>query len=100
VNQQPDRALSQSRDLADVPSPVLLRLERTIKPSPPPEVPRATEHKLLPDCQAEGWDGMWNTESRHYFRREPNQSGPGDYIVAAAAVFDDGKAVLPRIRRR
>lgn len=49
------------------------------------------EHKLLPDCQAEGWDGMWNTESSHYCRGEPNQSSPGDYIVGAVGAFDDGK---------
>jgi hypothetical protein len=49
------------------------------------------EHKLLPDCQAEGWDGMWNTEGRYYCKREPSQPRPGDYIVAAVGVFDDGK---------
>jgi hypothetical protein len=49
------------------------------------------EHKLLPDCQADGWDDMWNMDSKHYCRREPNQSRPGDHLVAAVGVFDDGK---------
>ncbi len=49
------------------------------------------EHKLLPDCQAAGWDDMWNTDSNHYCRREPNQSGRATTIVAAVGIFDDGK---------
>lgn len=48
-------------------------------------------HKLLPDCQAEGWDDLWNSDSKHYYRRQAGQSHPGDTIVGAVGIFDNGK---------
>ena len=49
------------------------------------------EHKLLPDCQAEGWDDMWNSDSKHYCRRHAVKSRLGDTIVGALGIFDNGK---------
>ena len=74
------------------------------------------EHKLLPDCQAEGWEDFWNTsklwfsspgtERSSILSFEPNVEIPGRplgypvegyeksvRIVADVALFDDGKRV-------
>ncbi len=47
------------------------------------------DHKLLPECQAEGWDDFWNIDTTYYCRRD--QQGPGDSIVASLGIFDDNK---------
>lgn len=48
------------------------------------------EHKLLPDCQAENWDGLWNTDTAH-FLEAGSQSAYGGVIAGSVGVFDDGK---------
>jgi hypothetical protein len=48
-------------------------------------------HKLLPDIQAEGWDGLWNSTDLHFYDPKTNGPGPGFLGVAGITVFDDGK---------
>lgn len=47
-------------------------------------------HKLLPDCQAEQWDGLWNTINVDFLT-------PDNYGVASVGVFDDGKSFYVEI---
>jgi len=49
-----------------------------------------SSHKLLPDCQASGWDGLWNTETE-YFQSPTAERVVGRRIDAEIGVFDDGK---------
>ena len=53
------------------------------------------QHKMLPDCQAEGWDDFWNT-SKTYFCREYDALG-GALLVASVGFFDDGKRLALEI---
>ncbi|MGX1118001.1 hypothetical protein RKD37_003364 [Streptomyces ambofaciens] len=48
-------------------------------------------HKLLPECQAEGWDDLWNTQTLHFTRGEPHFSGMVE-VKASVASFDDGRS--------
>lgn len=49
------------------------------------------EHRMLPDCQADGWDGFWNTDHTDLFtERQPSKWG-GRTIAASVGLFDDGK---------
>lgn len=49
------------------------------------------EHKMLPNCQADGWDEFWNTYYADFFsERQPAVLG-GRAIVASIGLFDDGK---------
>jgi hypothetical protein len=54
------------------------------------------DHKLLPDCQADGWDGFWNEASTYFVARD-DASAPdgvvGGRTRASVHVFDDGKTV-------
>ncbi|MBT2524727.1 trypsin-like peptidase domain-containing protein [Streptomyces sp. ISL-99] len=47
-------------------------------------------HKLLPECQADGWDDLWNTQTLHFTRGEPGISG-GFPVLASVDSFDDGR---------
>lgn len=51
------------------------------------------EHMLLPDCQAEGWDDLWNSDEE-YFGGPPNEndlaSSAGMQLKASLNAFDDG----------
>jgi hypothetical protein len=52
------------------------------------------QHKMLPDCQAEGWDDFWNTSRVDFGRELPPWNDcypPGRLIVASVEMFDDGK---------
>lgn len=52
------------------------------------------QHKMLPDCQAEGWDDFWNTSHVDFGRELPpwkEGCPPGRLIVASVRIFDDGK---------
>ena len=48
-------------------------------------------HKLLPECQAEQWDGLWNSEETNFYQRNTNTPHGGRQVAASIAVFDDGK---------
>lgn len=47
-------------------------------------------HKLLPECQAEGWDDLWNTQTLHFTRGETHFTGMVA-VLASVASFDDGR---------
>jgi hypothetical protein len=48
-------------------------------------------HKLLPQCQAEGWDDFWNDDVE-YFEHRPNHEDVSSFhVVASLGTFDDGK---------
>ncbi|MFC9127830.1 trypsin-like peptidase domain-containing protein [Streptomyces sp. NPDC057099] len=47
-------------------------------------------HRMLPDCQAEMWDGLWNTSEFSFSSDEP-VSGEPSRVTAQIAIFDDGK---------
>ncbi|WP_244373648.1 hypothetical protein [Streptomyces griseorubiginosus] len=47
-------------------------------------------YRMLPDCQAEMWDGLWNTREFSFSSDEP-VSGEASHVSAKIAVFDDGK---------
>lgn len=48
-------------------------------------------HKLLPKCQAEGWDDFWNIEPEYFSRPDHGPTiGGGLRIEASVGVFDDG----------
>lgn len=51
------------------------------------------QHKLLPDCQADGWDGLWNTNSTNFCRevKDNGYGGRSATIVASVGLLDDGK---------
>lgn len=58
-----------------------------------------SENKILPDCQAEGWDDLWNTEALcdFYDPEKPTADIAGVITaplnVAHLSLFDDGKRV-------
>ena len=50
----------------------------------------AADAKLLPACQADGWDDFWNTEESFFI--EPGADpAKGGRVVGTVAVFDDGE---------
>jgi hypothetical protein len=61
------------------------------------------DHNLLPDCQAEMWDGLWNTTTLifAYPRYRSTRSDVPTVVDAQLDVFDDGKrfAVTVMINR-
>lgn len=48
-------------------------------------------HKMLPDDQAEMWDGLWNTQTVHFYSKETFDPGRGNLVIASIGLFDDGK---------
>lgn len=56
------------------------------------------EHKLLPACQAEGWDGLWHSTAA-YFTNPRDEDGlmpasaAGGKVCATIEIFDDGRKV-------
>ncbi|MFD3884018.1 S1 family peptidase [Streptomyces microflavus] len=52
-------------------------------------------HKLLPDCQAEGWDGLWGTTHLYFYDGSSYQEYPngvtGGRVAAGVDILDDGK---------
>ena len=50
-----------------------------------------SQHKLLPDCQAEIWDGFWNTDTLNFTKGNTRDSFARAVHAATVAVFDDGK---------
>lgn len=47
-------------------------------------------YRMLPDCQAENWDGFWNT--RHFcFSSERCTQGAPSRVTAHIEIFDDGR---------
>ena len=56
------------------------------------------EHKLLPACQAEGWDDFWNLEVAYFYDPAQNSDASRDVsICASISVFDDGKRFYAEI---
>jgi hypothetical protein len=53
------------------------------------------QHRMLPDCQAEGWDDFWNS-STVYFCREFDEHG-GAQLIGSVELFDDGKRLYVEI---
>jgi hypothetical protein len=51
-----------------------------------------TDHKLLPQCQAEMWDGLWNSRRLHFTRGDAVDMG-AFRVVAGVELFDDGTVV-------
>lgn len=50
------------------------------------------EHKMLPDCQAAGWDDCWNLDTLYF--HPPSQDANvirNSLLTASVSVFDDGK---------
>lgn len=57
------------------------------------------EYKLLPVCQAEGWDDFWNMEKVAYFY-DPARNPDAPQMVsicASLSIFNDGKIVYLEI---
>lgn len=52
-----------------------------------------SEHKLLPDCQAQGWDEFWNSSELWFSKPDLKTSDKVSTIVASIELFDDGKRV-------
>lgn len=47
-------------------------------------------HKLLPDCQKEGWNDFWNTDNWHFVARIARGSAE---LKASVSLHNDGKQV-------
>ncbi|CAM5678390.1 Serine protease OS=Streptomyces aurantiogriseus OX=66870 GN=GCM10010251_76870 PE=4 SV=1 [Streptomyces aurantiogriseus] len=47
-------------------------------------------HKLLPECQADGWDDLWNTQTVHFTRGDRGISG-GFRVLGSVDSFDNGR---------
>lgn len=54
------------------------------------------EAKILPSCQSEGWDDLWNTQMTWLER--PSPDGLGVVSPAHVEVYDDGRVLRMRIR--
>ena len=50
------------------------------------------DHKVLPQCQAEMWDGLWNSR-RLDFTRADAVGMDASRLVASVEVFDDGTVI-------
>jgi hypothetical protein len=48
-------------------------------------------HKLLPECQAEGWDDFWNLDEEYFYRPSIKTAHGGLQVAASVALFDNGK---------
>jgi len=57
------------------------------------------QHKMLPDCQAEGWDDFWNMSTIHFCREFQDLGGGrrSSTLVASVGFFDDGKRLVLEI---
>lgn len=49
------------------------------------------DHKLLPDAQAEGWDGFWSSTTLPFGPPKPEPTTLGMRLVASVELNDDGK---------
>lgn len=49
------------------------------------------DHRLLPDCQAEPWDGLWNSTTTYFYNSASTHSLGSHLVAAGFDVLDDGK---------